>query len=295
MYTIKNNIISKNYYIDKSYRVGRAGTAIVLFSVLLIFASMCFASGSGIPGDRSNEKTITDAARNATPAAPSVERLIELAKTDHIELLEWSMALYDRNIKDYTAVLHKQERIDGKLIKPQEIAFWFRDKPYSLLMKWEKNAVKIDKLLYVEGRENNNMYVHPTGSFAWIKSVKRDPKCEEALKGSLKTADEFGFYRNMLYLHKVLTKAQSCRTMKSKYLGKSNVYGCDTVAMETTFTGDDCRYRKIIMHFDTKHILPLALVFYDRSGKLYGSYAFSDLKLNTGITEETFCKDKNKM
>ncbi|MCF7956211.1 MAG: DUF1571 domain-containing protein [Phycisphaerae bacterium] len=295
MYTMKNIIIANNYYIDKSCRAGREGTFLLLLTVMLIFASMCFASGSGIPGNRRDEKSLRNAARNAAPASPSAERLIELAKTDHIELLEWSMALYDRNIKDYTAVLHKQERIDGKLIKPQEIAFWFRDEPYSLLMKWEKNAVTIDKLLYVEGKENNNMYVHPTGVFAWIKSVKRKPKCEEALKGSLKTADEFGFYRNMIYLHKVFTEAQSCRSMKSRYLGKGNVYGRETVAMEATFQGHNCIYRKIIIHFDTKHILPLALVFYDRSGKLYGSYAFSDLKLNTGITEETFCKNKNKM
>ena len=295
MYTMKNIIIAKNYYIDKSYRLGRSGAVRLLLAMMLIFTSICFASGSGIPGNRTNEKIIRNAARNATPAASTAERLMELAKTDHVELIEWSMALYDHNIKDYTAVLHKQERIAGKLIKPQEIAFWFRDKPYSLLMKWEKNAVLIDKLLYVEGKENGNMYVHPTGPWAWIKSVKRKPRCQEALKGSLKTADEFGFYRNMQYLHKVLTKGQNSRSLSSKYLGTSNVYGRDTVAMEATFTGNDCRYQKIIMHFDTKHILPLALAFYDREGNLHSSYAFSNLKLNTGITEDTFCKNKNKM
>lgn len=292
---MKNIIIAKNYYIDKSHWVRRAGSLRLLLAAMLIFTSLCFASGSGIPGDRTDEKVIRNAAKNATPATPSPERLTALAKTDHIELLEWSMALYDRNIKDYTAVLHKQERIAGKLRKPQEIAFWFRDKPYSLLMKWEKNAVTIDKLLYVEGKENGNMYVHPTGTWAWIKSVKRKPRCQEALKGSLKTADEFGFYRNMLYLHKVFTKAQNSRSMTTKYLGTSNVYGRDTIAMEATFTGDKCEYQKIIMHFDTKHILPLALAFYDREGNLYSSYAFSNLKLNTGITEDTFCKNKNKM
>lgn len=295
MYTMKNIIIAKNYYTDKSCRVGHEGTLRLLLAAMLIFTSICFASGSGIPGNRINDKSIRNVAKNAAPAAPTAKRLMELAKTNHIELIEWSMALYDRNIKDYTAILHKQERIAGKLIKPQEIAFWFRDKPYSLLMKWEKNAVTIDKLLYVEGKENGNMYVHPTGPWAWIKSVKRKPKCKEALKGSLKTADEFGFYRNMLYLHKVLTKAQSSRSMTSRYLGTSNVYGRETVAMEATFTSDKCEYQKIIMHFDTKHILPLALAFYDRNGNLHSSYAFSNLKFNTGITEETFCKNKNKL
>jgi hypothetical protein len=266
----------------------------VCLAVMFLFASICSASGSGVRPTHA-EKNMTNAARNTTPDAASAKRLTELAKTDLVELLEWSMALYDQNIKDYTAVLHKQERIAGKLIKPQEIAFWFKEEPYSLLMKWEKNAVSIDKLLYVEGQENGNMFVHPTGAWAWIKSVKRKPKCKEALKGSLKTADEFGFYRNMQYLHKVLTKSQNSRSLQTKYLGTSNVYGRDTVAMEATFSGKDCKYRKIILHFGKESILPLALAFYGKSGKLNSSYAFSNLKVNPGLTEDTFCKNKNKM
>lgn len=292
MYTMKNTNKVKNYYI---YNTVRSGILSFCLTLMLLFATICSASGSGIGGNRTEERGIRNAAKNISPLPASTKRLIELAKTNQIELLEWSMALYNQNVKDYTAVLHKQERIAGKLIKPQEIAFWFKEEPYSLLMKWEKNAVSIDKLLYVEGQENGNMFVHPTGAWAWIKSVKRKPKCKEALKGSLKTADEFGFYRNMQYLHKVLTKAQNCQSLQTKYLGTSNVYGRDTIAMEARFTGTDCKYRKIIMHFGKESILPLALAFYDKNGNLYSSYAFSNLKLNPGLTKDIFCKNKNKM
>lgn len=292
MNTMNNINRAKNHYIN---RAGRTGISPLCLAVIVLFASICSASASGIPSDPNKDNNLLKAASNSNRLSPSAKRLIELAKTDQIELLQWSMMLYNRDIKDYTAVLHKQERIAGKLSKPQEIAFWFKDKPYSLLMKWEKNAVSIDKLLYVEGQENGNMFVHPTGTWAWIKSVKRKPRCKQALKGSLKTADEFGFYRNMLYLHKVFTKAQNSGALRIKYLGTSSVYGRDTIAMEATFTGKDCRYKKIIMHFGKETILPLALAFYDQSGNLHSSYAFSNLKLNTGITKDTFCKNKNKM
>jgi outer membrane lipoprotein-sorting protein len=295
MYTTKNENIAMNYDINSDHRM-RSNRIISLLSVIIILlASVCSAGVSSISDKLVAKSIIKGAGGNSKLPAPSAKRLMELAKTDHIKMLEWSMALYDQNVKDYSAVLHKQERIGGKLIKPQQIAFWFKEKPYSLLMKWEKNAVSIDKLLYVEGQENGNMYVHPTAPFAWIKSVKRKPRCKEALKGSLKTADEFGFYRNMQYLHKVLTKAQNSKSVQMRLLGTSNVYGRDTIAMEASFTGSDCQYKKIIMHFGTENILPLALAFYDRSGGLYSSYAFSNLKINTGMTEDLFCKNKNKM
>lgn len=290
MYTMKNINRAKNHYINRNRRIES-----LFLAALLMLASICSASGSGMPDIRRQEDRIRNAARRNNPAPASAKRLTQLAKTDQIELLEWSMALYDQNIRDYTAVLHKQERINGKLIEPQQIAFWFKEEPYSLLMKWEKNAVSIDKLLYVEGRADGNMYVHPTGPWSWIKSVKRKPRCKEALKGSLKTADEFGFYRNMLYLHEVLNKAQNSGSLKTSFLGQGNVHGRETIAVESVFTGKNCKYSKIIMHFGKESILPLALAFYDKNGKLISSYSFSDLKLNPGLKEEVFCKDNNKM
>jgi hypothetical protein len=282
---------TKNHGLSSPSRPGHIFITNLLIATVLISASTCSASRLQIADKLAN----INVARQTIPP-PSRARLIELAKTDHIELLQWSMALYDQSINDYTAVLHKQERIKGTLMKPQEIAFWFKDKPYSLLMKWEKNAVTIDKLLYVEGQENGNMFVHPTAPFSWIKSVKRKPRCKEALKGSLKTADQFGFYRNMLYIQEVLTKARQHNILQLNYLGESTVFGRDAIAMEAKFAkSTHCQYEKIVMHFDVENIIPIALAFYDRNGKLYSSYSFSRLKLNPGITEETFCKNKNKM
>ena len=80
------------------------------------------------------------------------------------------------------------------------------------------------------------------------------------------------------------------------YLGPSTVFGRDAIAMEANFAkSTHSKYEKIVMHFDVENIIPVALAFYDRSGKLHSSYAFSKLKINTGITEDTFCKNKNKM
>jgi len=234
--------------------------------------------------------------KNVTETDPVVARLIELAKTDHAELLKWSMSVYRQNIKDYTVTLHKQERIDGVLMKPQDIAIWFRESPYSVLMKWEKNPASVDKLLYVENRKNNKMFVHPTGVFSWIKSVKRSPRCEEVQKSSLRACDEFGFYRTMESLLKIYESAVAANNIKMNYLGRGKVFDRDCITMEAVLPkSDSYPCKRMIMQFDSQHILPIGLVLYDCDDKLVSKYFFSNIRLNAGLKDETFSRKKNRL
>jgi len=292
MYTMKNRNISKSFYI---HRANRHSLAVLCVAAILIFTSICTAEAFGESRNQNRYSGTVASNRDNSLAERSCEKLITLAKSDLIELLEWSMELYNQDIRDYSAILHKQERINGKLIKPQQIAFWFRERPYSILMKWQKNAVSIDKLLYVEGQENGNMFVHPTAPWSWIKSVKRKPKCKEALQGSLKTADEFGFYKNMEYLHQVFSIAQRRNALNVKYIGEKNIHDRSTVAVEIRLTDPGCKYKKILMHIDKQLALPVSLTFYNKQDQLLSSYSFEKLTINPGLSEEVFCKNKNKM
>lgn len=234
--------------------------------------------------------------QNTTDPDPTVQRLIELAKTDHVELLKWSMSIYRQNIKDYTVTLHKQERIDGELKKPQDISIWFKERPYSVLMKWDKNPLSVDKLLYVENSKNNKMIVHPTGVFSWIRSVKRNPRCEEVKKSSLRACDEFGFYRTMESLLEIYETAIENDNLEISYLGRGKVFSRDCVTMEAVLPeSKDYPCKRLIMQFDTQYILPIGLVLYDCNDNLVSKYFFSKIQLNPGIEEETFSRKKNKL
>ena len=73
-------------------------------------------------------------------ALPNDVRLVRLAETDPVAFLEGCLRRYDREIKGYHCILHKQERLDGTLQPSEEIACDFREEPFSVLMDWKRGA-----------------------------------------------------------------------------------------------------------------------------------------------------------
>ena len=66
------------------------------------------------------------------------------------------------------------------------IDFWFREEPYSVLIKWKQGARQAAASLYVAGENNNKVVALPT-LLKWSgKLLTRDPNCREAkLSGPL--------------------------------------------------------------------------------------------------------------
>ncbi|MCP4712875.1 MAG: DUF1571 domain-containing protein [Planctomycetes bacterium] len=223
-------------------------------------------------------------------------RVVKLAQTDHIALINLALNTYQKRVRDYTATFYKQERIKGKLKKTELINVMFREKPFSLFMKWEKNAGKIDKLLYVEGQNNNQMLVHPTGLFSGLKSVKRDPCDKEVKSTCLCTCDEFGFYRSMKNLLSEYQTAQKNGDLKIKYLGEKKIQGHRCLILERTLPNKK-QYpnARLIMEFDVECLLPVTLTCYDWKGKLIAKYSFKDLKFNVGLTSNKFHPNTHDM
>ena len=219
----------------------------------------------------------------------SQEKLIELAKHDHLTLLKLAIQRYEENIKDYVGTFCKQERLRGKLGKEQTIAFKFKEKPYSLYMEWKKNSSTADKLLYVKAQNNNKMIVHPTGLLSWLRSVKRDPGGKDARKSSLYTCDQFGFYNSMKRGLKDYELAKKAGDLKIKYIGLTKVHGRKCIALERILPKKkDYSTARLTIKLDIEYLLPVALERYDWDNKLIFQNSFRDLKFNTGLKIEDF-------
>jgi len=211
-------------------------------------------------------------------------RLTELAKSDHIALLDWAIDRYESTVTDYTATFYKQERINGKLRQTEKIAIVFMEDPFSVLMSWEENAGVIDKLLYVEGQNENKMLVHPTGLLSWIKSVKRDPRSKEVRKASRSSCDQFGFYRSMQNLLKIYKQGRKIRGLQISYQGRTKVDGRECVAMERILPPRaDYPYARLVLEFDVEYLLPTSISCYDWQGRLVSRYWYEDVKFNQGL------------
>jgi len=224
------------------------------------------------------------------------KHIVELSRSDHITLLKWSLQNYRKNVQDYSVTFHKQERIRGKLKPRQKISVWFKERPFSLLMKWRKNAGAVDKLLYVKGSNDDKMIVHPTGIFSWVKSVRREPRCEDARRASLKTCDQFGFNNIIRNLLEVYDKAQRQNDLQMNFLGESYVHGRRCISMERLLPSrKDYPNARLVMDFDTEVLLPISMTSYDWQGKLISRYVFEDLKFNNGLSAANFTPRANKL
>ena len=217
------------------------------------------------------------------------ERIVELAQGDHIELLEWCQERYQNSVKDYTTRFYKQERLKGKLKKAERVSVQFMEKPFSVLMKWEKNAGRTDKLLFVEGKNDGKMLVHPTGFFSWIKSVKREPWGKDAKKSGLKSCEKFGFYRSMESMLGVYRKAREKGELETKYVGRTEVDERPCVQVERLLPkGKGYPAARLVVDFDLEYGLPTRVSSYDWEGRLVSQYRYTEVKFNTGLTEDDF-------
>jgi len=234
--------------------------------------------------------TVVASPAKLTRTPDHTDRIVHLAQTDQIELLQWSLASYQDKVQDYTATLHKQERIKGKLKKTEIIDVRFKQEPFSVMMHWRKNAGAIDKLLYVEGSNDDKMIVHPTGLLSWIKSVERDPRCKAARKSSRRTCDQFGFSRTMESLLEVYQNADEAGDLKTAYKGLREQKGKRKVAVleRRLPPKKDYPYARLVMEFDVEYLVPTRVTCYDWKNKLLSTYAYTDLQFNVGLKSAQF-------
>jgi len=222
------------------------------------------------------------------------ERIIELAQTDQVALLQWALENYERQISDYSSTFYKQERINGTLRPIEKIAVRFKERPFSLLMDWQENAGLIDKLLYVAGDNDDKMVVHPTGLLAWIKSVKRDPHSPQVRQSSRRSCDKFGFHNLLTGLLDVYEQAIRQGDLQIGYLGRTEVGGRECIAIERLLPAKE-QYpcARLVLDFDIEYVLPTAIASYDWQDRLISRYVYEDLQFNLGMTQAEFTLKAN--
>ncbi len=129
---------------------------------------------------------------DATRKLPDNDGMVRLVKTDPIAFLEDTILRCDREVRGYTCVLTKHERVGGKLQPREVIDCWFREKPFSVLMDWQKGIGLAKKTLYVAGENGGNLLAMPAG---WLRIAgihSRDVKSADAMKTSRFPITEFG-------------------------------------------------------------------------------------------------------
>ena len=226
------------------------------------------------------------------------DHVIKLAKAgEHVEALNYCLNHYKGRYQDYTCTLIKQERLRGELGKVQTVAVKFRDKPFSVAMKWVKNPPLGDRVLYIEGEYGGNMLVRPRGLIGkLVGTVMREPDGKDARKNSLRTVDKFGFERSLQSLLKYYEAGKVAGELGKAYGGEGEVAG-RRAAVLVRYLTDDPKYPsyKTLAYIDLEYLVPICVEGFDSKDNLICRYVFTDIKFNVGLTDEDFTPQANDM
>jgi hypothetical protein len=232
----------------------------------------------------------------------------ELARYNPVQFMENCLRRCKRTVSSYTLTLDKQERLGGKL-QPQEIiAATFREKPFSVLLRWEKGARLADSVLYVEGENQEKvdgqarsmLVVHPAGVLGkLLKPVKRKPDGPEAKQSGRYTVPEFGLEKGMLLTWnswKRATEDPSGNNLHVEYLGQVTLKEAgDRICYKLRRTEyahpEEDGITELTIYVDKETWLQVGSELrgdFNGEKQWIGKYYFRDIRLNPELSDDDF-------
>ncbi|MFI5293832.1 MAG: DUF1571 domain-containing protein [Thermodesulfovibrionales bacterium] len=191
--------------------------------------------------------------------------------------------------ESYTAIFHKQERIQERLTDEETIFLKFK-RPFKVYMKWAKEPHKGRESLYIEGHNDNLLKVRECG-IAGIMTVNIDPKGALVMKGSRHPVTDSGLENLVKLIRENFEKGVKAREIDLREQGEERVYGRTTKRVEIIFpknnAGSYYCYRALI-NLDVETKLPVRVHIYGWDDTLLESYGYEAIKLDAGLTEADF-------
>ncbi|MBC8372153.1 MAG: DUF1571 domain-containing protein [Planctomycetes bacterium] len=248
-----------------------------------------------------------DKVSNVTAA----QKIEKLAREDHIALLEMCLDNYNRNYRDYTCTLIKQEVIRGTLKPEQWMNVKFMDKPFSVAMGWLKQTPRGaldngqvkdlyvpmgDRILYIEGKYDDKMVIRISNPLlrGLLGTQKRPPAGKDAMKNTLRPVSMFGFKRSIISLLDVYRHAAKKGHLKQEFGGTVNIAGRDAIVLLRYLPPKE-QYpaQRTEICIDLETLVPIRIRGFDWDGQCTSRYVYKDIKFNVGLDETGFTPKAN--
>jgi len=226
-------------------------------------------------------------------AAPSVSQE-PLPTGDVVTFLEKCVQRYDQQkIKGYRVILHKQERIGGKLQPSEEIECFYREKPYSVFMHWLRGQRKAESSLYVEGENGGKMLAKPTGlAGLLVPVVERDVDGADARQAGRYTMKEFGLRAAIQRTYRDWKAATEKGSSRVQYLGVRKVREVGDrlcyILRRTCVVPEESDVTDVTIYIDKENWLQVGSILRGSDGRLIGEYMFRDLRINPQFRSNQF-------
>jgi len=231
---------------------------------------------------------------NPPPAASSTTTQEPLPTGDVVTFLEKCVQRYEQQeIQGYSVILHKQERIDGKLQPSEDIDCFYRDKPHSVFMHWLRGQRKAESSLYVEGENGGKMLAKPAGVAGFfVKVAERDVDGEDARQSGRYTMKEFGLKMAIEKTYRDWKAAKDKGALQVQYLGVRKIREVGDrlcyMLRRTCAEPEEDGVTEVTIYIDKENNLQVGSVLKGEGGKLIGEYMFRDLHLNPQFKPNQF-------
>jgi len=231
---------------------------------------------------------------------PSEAGMEHLAKNDPIAFLRECILRYDREVTGYTATLQKQERIDGRLERTELIDVAFREKPFSVLMKWKEGARRAAAVLYVKGENRDQLLVRPAGVLSVAGIVARSPNGSDAKKAGRYPLTEFGIKIGMQRTLVSWERAKRADALHVEFLGVKEIKETGNrpcwILKRTGYAAPEESegITELTTYIDKDTWLQVGTVLKGEDNRLIGEYFFRDITINPTLPAGTFTPNSLK-
>lgn len=202
------------------------------------------------------------------------------------EILQKCVESYSK-IQDYTCVLYRKELVKNNYREQKNIILKFK-KPLQLYFKWTEGSGEGTEVIFVKDKYNNKLVAHPGGFFKFFK-VYLDPKGNMAMKNNRHYIYESHIGNIVDMIQENYNKAKTNNEGDITYKGEEVLDDIKTYVFQVVFPENKGYYGHIILiNIDKENHLPVKLEVYGWANELFELYYFSQLKINTGLTDMDF-------
>ncbi len=200
-------------------------------------------------------------------------------------------------IQDYSCILVKRERVNGKLQDYQYMYLKVRHRPFSVYIYFlHPKEVKGQEVIYVQGRNGGNILAHGTGIRALVGTVSLRPDSPLAMNGNRYPITEVGILNLTRRLLEVGMADMKHAEAQFQWFRGARVNNRRCICMEFVHPHPRPHFRFHIarIYVDEELNLPIRYESYtwptSPGGKplLLEEYTYTRLKLNNGFTDLDF-------
>lgn len=202
------------------------------------------------------------------------------------EALERGRASYAR-LSDYTAVLEREERIGGRLLRQGGIRIRFR-KPFSVRMEWTEGGMRGTAALYERGKNGGKVLARKGGLLRFLR-LSLAPDDPRILKENRHPITEIGIGRILDVIGGEYDRSRRANEGEWTVEGGGTVGGRETWTCQAVLPPGKGYYgRVLVFDLDRETFLPVRAAVYGDGGEMLEEYAYGELAVDVGLSDADF-------